>query len=478
MAEVQPTQRTAALAVLCLGVLMIVLDTTIVTVALPSVLADFKVSAAALTWLMNAYMLTFSGFLLLGGRLGDLYGPRRLFMGGISLFSLASLACGLAHTQTTLIIARAVQGMGSAVVAAVSLSLILNLFPEPSGRARAMGIYGFVCAAGGGLGDLLGGLLTKTLGWHWVFLVNVPIGAAVCALCLTLLPRDAPLNTRQQLDVAGAIAITMASTLFVYALVNITTAGWSSTQTIGTFGAATLLLALFVILETHASEPLMPPRLFRLRSFSVANLIGALWSAGTFAWYAIAALYLQRVLGYDPATVGLSFAPGTVLLGLFSAGLSAKVALRFGNRAPLSLGLALIAAGLTIFSRAPTNAIFLSDVLPGMLLLGLGAGIASTPLLLLAMQGVDNSESGLASGIINTAMIMGAAVGLAVFATLADDRTHSLLAQGVPIPAALNSGYHAAFRVAALITATAATISAVTPISNPDPHSALQPRAQ
>jgi EmrB/QacA subfamily drug resistance transporter len=445
----------------CLGVLMIVLDTTIVTVALPSILADLRVSGTSLTWMLNAYMLTFGGFLLLGGRLGDLYGRRRLFLAGISVFTLASLACGLAHTLTGLLIARAGQGLGGAVVAAVSLSLIMNLFSRPAERARAMGIYGFVCAAGSGVGELLGGFLTKTLSWHWVFLVNLPIGIAVYAFCIVLLPRDAPSHGPRQLDVAGAVAITTALTLVVYALVNGNEAGWTSAQTQGLLGVVALLLLLFLSIEIRVREPLMPLRLFRLRNFTTANVLGVLWAAATFAWFVISALYLQRVLGYDPFRVGFAFVPATMIMAAFSAGLSAKIVMRFGIRGPLWIGLLLAAAGLALFARAPLGGAFVVDVLPGMLLLGLGAGMASTPLLLAAMNDVNSKESGVASGIVNTSFMMGGALGLAVLASLADVRTGELQQSGIETVAALNGGYHVAFLVGALLIATAAVLGAL-----------------
>lgn len=454
-------RRLLALYVLCLGVLMIVLDTTIVTVALPSIQSDLRFSRAGLTWVLDAYLLTFGGFLLLGGRLGDLYGQRRLFLAGLAVFTLASLLCGLARTQPELIVARAVQGLGGAVVAAVSLSLVMSLFVEPAERAMAMGVYGFVGAAGGSIGELLGGLLTQSLGWHSVFLVNLPIGIAVCALCIVLLPRDDVLQAPRSHDAAGAIAITASLMIAVYAVVNANDIGWASMRTLSLLGLAVALLLAFLAIESHITQPLVPLRLFLLRNLAAANIVGALWAAGLFAWFVISALYLQRVLHYDPLRVGLAFLPADFIMAVFSAGLSARMVVRFGIRGPLILGLLLAAAGLGLFARAPLSGRFAWDVLPGMVLLGFGGGMAFNPLLLAAMNDVDSHESGLASGVVNTSFMMGGALGLAAVASLADVRTGALLRAGSGPLAALNGGYHLAFWVGTVLSALAALLVAL-----------------
>jgi EmrB/QacA subfamily drug resistance transporter len=465
-----PRQRWLALYVLCSGVLMIVLDTTVVTVALPSIQADLGFSGSSLVWVLNAYMLTFGGFLLLGGRLGDLYGPRRWFLIGLCLFTAASLACGLANSQLTLVAARAVQGLGGAVVTAVALSLIMNLFTEPAERAQAMGIYGFVCAAGGSIGEVLGGFLTNWLGWESIFLVNLPIGIATYVAIGRLLAPDAPAGARKRLDVAGAVTVTLGLMLAVYAIVDGNAAGWGSLQTQGLLAAAVALLALFLVIEARVAEPLMPLRLFRLRNVSIANIVGVLWAAGMFAWFVISALYLQYVLGYDPFKVGLSFLPADVIMAAFSAGLSAKMVMRFGIRGPLWIGLAIAAIGLALFARAPLGGTFVVDVLPGMVLLGLGAGMAFNPVLLAAMNDVGNDESGLASGVVNTSFMMGGALGLAVLASLADARTRGLADAGAETIAALNGGYQFAFLLGAIITASGALIGGLwlRPKTQPD----------
>ncbi|WP_248767319.1 DHA2 family efflux MFS transporter permease subunit [Pseudomonas sp. MWU12-2345] len=453
--------RWLALIVLCLGVLMIVLDTTIVNVALPSIQTDLHFTQTSLAWVVNAYMLTFGGFLLLGGRLGDLYGHRRLFLLGIGFFTLASLACGLAHNQETLIWARAFQGLAAAVVTAVALSLIMDLFSEPADRAKAMGVYGFVCAGGGSLGALLGGVLTSTLSWHWIFLVNLPIGVVVIALSLRLLSKTLNQHPSRDLDVAGALSVTASLMLAVYAIVNGNEMGWTSLRTVAQLLIAVGLLLAFLVIETRVKVPLMPLRLFRLRNLAIANIIGVLWAAAMFAWFFLSALYMQLVLGYTPWEVGLAFLPANLIMAVFSLGISARLVMRFGIRLPLAVGLALAALGLLLFAQAPVDGHFLPNILPGMLLLGLGAGIAFNPLLLAAMNDVAPSESGLASGVVNTAFMMGGALGLAALASLAAARTESHLAAGVSALSALNDGYQSAFLVGAVFAALGAGLAAV-----------------
>jgi EmrB/QacA subfamily drug resistance transporter len=458
--SVEGRTRWLALVVLCCGDLMIVLDVTIVGVALPSIKEDLGFSEASLAWVVNAYLLTFGGFLLLGGRLGDLFGHRRLFLIGIALFTLASLACGLAGSQEFLVGARAVQGLGGAIVSAVALSLIVTLFTEPAERAKAMGVFGFVAAGGGSIGVLLGGILTDVLDWHWIFLVNLPIGVAVFALCIFLLPGSRGQATPGRLDVAGAVTVTASLMLAVYAIVNGNEEGWTSARTIGVLGAAAVLLAIFLSVEARVRSPLVPLGLFRLRNIAVSNVVGVLWAAAMFAWFFLSALYLQLVLGYSPLQVGLAFLPANLIMATFSLGLSAKIVLRFGIRAPLALGLALAGAGLVLFARAPVDGNFAVDVLPSMILLGFGAGMAFNPVLLAAMSDVEQSEAGLASGIVNTSFMMGGALGLAILASAADARTETLLDSGDGMLAALTGGYHVAFIIGAVFAFAAAGIGA------------------
>jgi EmrB/QacA subfamily drug resistance transporter len=450
-------KRWWALIVLCLGVLMIVLDTTIVNVALPSIRTDLKFTETSLVWVVNAYMLTFGGFLLLGGRLGDLYGPRRVFLAGIALFTLASLACGVASSQTMLIAARAVQGLGGAVVSAVALSLIMNLFTEPGDRAKAMGVYGFVCAGGGSVGVLLGGVLTSLLSWHWIFLVNLPIGIGVAMLTMSLIAPSRG-QAGQRLDWAGAASITLSLMLAVYAVVNGNEAGWGSAHTLGLLGAAVVLLVVFIAIEAKIAQPLMPLSLFRHRNLSMANIAGVLWAAAMFAWFFMSALYMQLVLGYTPMQVGLAFLPGNLVMAFLSLGASAKIVMRYGIRRPLAGGLLLAAVGLALFARAPVGGTFVLDVLPAMVLVGLGAGIAFNPLLLAAMNDVGPQDSGLASGVVNTAFMMGGALGLAVLASVAAARTAGVQAAGADAAVALNAGYQLAFAIGAAFAALAGAL--------------------
>lgn len=454
-------QRWLALAVLCLGVLMIVLDTTIVNVALPSIRADLQFTETTLVWVVNAYMLTFGGFLLLGGRLGDLYGHRRLFLAGITAFSLASLGCGLSHTQGALVAARALQGVAGAVVSAVSLSLIMTLFTTPADRAKAMGVYGFVCASGGSIGVLLGGLLTGTLGWPAIFLVNLPIGLLVFIASWRLLPSARGPAVRLRLDLAGAGSITLSLMLAVYAVVDGQAAGWWSARTLGLLAAALLLFAAFIAIERRVAAPLVPLGLFRLRNVATANAAGVLWAAAMFAWFFISALYMQAVLGYSPMQVGLGFLPANLLMAAFSLGLSARIVMRFGLRGPLAAGLGIAALGLAWFARAPVQGQFLLHVLPPMLLLGLGAGVAFNPMLLAAMSDVPPEDAGLASGVVNTAFMMGGALGLAVLASLAAALSAQALAAGLAPAAALHAGYQLALWLGALCAGGASLLCAL-----------------
>jgi EmrB/QacA subfamily drug resistance transporter len=452
--------RWLALLIVCLGDLMIVLDVTIVGVALPSIREDLAFSETSLAWVVNAYLLTFGGFLLLGGRLGDLFGHRRLFIIGIALFTAASLACGLASTQAWLITARAVQGVGGAIVSAVALSLIVTLFTEPAERAKAMGVFGFVAAGGGSIGVLLGGVITDTLAWNWIFLVNVPIGIAVAAASLAVLPGGRAFAPSTKLDVAGAITVTASLMVAVYAIVNGNEVGWGTVRTLGLLGVAALLLGIFLLLESRVAEPLMPLRLFRLRNLSISSVVGILWAAAMFAWFFLSALYMQLVLGYSPLEVGLAFLPGNLIMAVLSLGLSARLVMRFGIRIPLGVGLGFAALGLLLFARAPVDGSFVVDVLPPMILLGLGAGMAFNPVLLAAMGDVPQQEAGLASGVVNTAFMMGGALGLAVLASLAAMRTETLSDSGSAELDALAGGYHVAFMVGAIFAAAAAVLGA------------------
>ena len=452
--------RWLALYVLCLGDLMIVLDGTIVNVALPSIRDDLGFSQTSLAWIVNAYLLTFGGFLLLGGRLGDLFGHRRLFLIGIAIFTLASLACGLATSQEMLVGARAAQGVGGAIVSAVALSLLMTLFTEQGDRAKAMGLFGFVLSGGGVIGVLAGGFLTDLLNWHWIFLVNLPVGVAVYILSLRLLPTGRGPAPHGRVDVAGAITITLALMLAVYAIVNGNEVGWGSAQTLGMLGVSAALFAVFVVLELRVSSPLVPLGLFRNRNVSTSNVLGILMAAGMFAYFFFSALYLQLVLEYSPLEVGFAYLPGTIVWGASSLLLSDRLVMKYGIKPPLLAGLGFMFVALVLLARTPVDGNWAIDILPATLALGLGAGIAFNPILLAAMSGVAPEQAGLASGVVNTSFMMGGAVGLAILASIADARTDTLASAGDAF-AALNGGYHLAFVVGAAFIVASAVVGAV-----------------
>jgi len=453
-------RRWLAFVILCLGTVMEVLDSTIVNVALPSIRTSLHFSESNLAWVVNAYLLTFGGFLLLGGRLGDLFGQRKLFVIGITIFTLSSLGCGLAHSQVILIAARAIQGFGGAIIAAVSLSLIMNLFTQPEERTRAMGYFGFIAAGGGSIGVLLGGFLTSSFDWHWNFLINVPIGIFVFVASFKLLPSSRIEMKHRHLDAMGAITITTSLLLAVYAIVNGNQAGWLSTQTLLLLGFTIVLLGIFIRIESRVRAPLMPLSLFKIRNITISNIICVLWAAAMFAWFFLSALYLQLVLKYSPLQVGLTFLPPNLIMAAFSIGLSAKLVMKFGVKKPIVAGLFLAGIGLALFIRSPIHANFVFDVLPNMILLGLGAGIAFNPVLLSAMNDVKPEESGLASGLVNTSFMMGGALGLAILASIAASQTQKLLLLHIDPIIALNDGYHTAFLVGALFAFIASLLGA------------------
>ncbi|MGB0101575.1 MAG: DHA2 family efflux MFS transporter permease subunit [Nocardioides sp.] len=455
--------RWLALYVLCLGDLMIVLDSSIVNVALPSIQEDLGFSQPALAWVVNAYLLTFGGFLLLSGRLGDLLGNKRVFLGGVVAFTVASVACGLAPSAGWLVVGRAVQGLGGAAVSAVALALIMGLFSDPGERAKAMGVFGFVMSGGGAVGVLLGGVLTGLLSWHWIFLVNVPIGIGVWVAARRVLPADEAAGPRVRIDLLGAVLVTGALMLSVYGIV---------TSTWVLLAGSVILLAAFVLWESRVADPLVPLRLFRLRNVVVSQVVGVLWAAAMFAWFFLAALYLQQVLGYGALEVGLAFIPTSVVMAVCSLRVSDRLVMRFGIRPPLVVGLALASLSLALFSQAPVDGSFLTDVLPSMILLGAGAGIAFNPVLLAAMGDVEPHESGLASGVVNTSFMMGGALGLAVLVSLSTARTESLATSGAAPLEALNGGFQLAFAAGAAFAGVAAVVGGT--LLRPRPMTAPQ----
>jgi EmrB/QacA subfamily drug resistance transporter len=454
-------RRWLALYVLCTGMLMIVVDGTIVNVALPSIQDDLGFSQSNLAWVVNAYMIPFGGLLLLAGRFGDLIGQRKIFLTGLAVFTAASVLCAVGTSQEMLVGARFLQGIGGALTAAVILGMIVTMFPEPKEQAKAIGVFGFVASAGGSFGLLAGGVLTDAISWHWIFFINVPIGIATAYFALKLVDETPGLGMEKGADVPGAALLTAGLMLGVYNTLQISEEGWFATQTLVLGAISAALLAAFVYRQHRIETPLMPLRLFRSRNVSGANVIQALTVAGMFGMFFMGALYMQRVLGYDPLEVGFAFLPATLAMGVMSLKVSDRVNVRFGPKNVVIPSLGLLLLGLLLFARTPVDGNYFVDLMPPMILLGIGAGLAFPGIMMLAMSGVEPQESGLASGLVNTSMQVGGAIGLAVLATLSTDRTDSLLADGESTNAALNSGYHVAYLVGAVLVAIA-IVAAIT----------------
>jgi EmrB/QacA subfamily drug resistance transporter len=451
--------RWMALYVLCVGMLMIVLDATIVNVALPSIQDDLGFSQSNLAWVVNAYLIAFGGLLLLAGRLGDLIGQRRVFLIGLAIFTGASLLCALAQSQGMLIGARFVQGVGGALTSAVILGMIVTMFPEPREQAKAIGVYTFVAVAGGSIGLIVGGVLTEAISWHWIFFVNLPIGIATGLAALRLVEGGEGIGLREGADIPGAALLTGGLMLGVYTILEVEKQGWGSTQTLGLGAVAIALLAAFIARQARIHNPLMPLRLFRSRNVSGANLIQAFLVVGMFGMFFLGALYMQRVLGYGALEVGLAYLPATLVMGTMSFRFSARLNTRYGPKATLIPSMVAIAAGMLLFARTPVEASYVVDLLPPMVLIGLGAGLGFPSLMTLAMSGATPSDSGLASGLVNTSVQVGGAIGLAVLATIATERTDGLLARGESTASALNSGYHLAYLIGAALVAVAIVVA-------------------
>jgi EmrB/QacA subfamily drug resistance transporter len=462
------TNRWLALYVLCAGVLMIVLDATIVNVALPSIKDDLGFSQSDLAWVVNAYLIAFGGLLLLSGRIGDLIGHRRVFLVGLAVFTVASLACAVAQTQGMLIAARFVQGAGGALASAVILGMIVTMFPEPREQAKAIGVYGFVASAGGSIGLLAGGVLTDLINWHWIFFVNLPIGLATGLLALRLVESRPGIGVGEGADIPGAVLVTGGLMLAVYTILGVEEQGWTSAQTLALGAVSVALIAAFVVRQARIPNPLMPLRLFASRNVSGANGVMALLVVGMFGMFFLGALYLQLILGYDPLEVGLAFLPATLVMGTLSLGFTDKLNMRFGPRNVLIAGLFFLLAAMLLFARTPVEGNYWVDLLPLMLLFGVGAGVSFPALMMLAMSGATPSDAGLASGLVNTTAQVGGAVGLALLATLSTERTDSLLASGESANAALNGGFHLAYLIGAAL-GVVAIVAAVTVLRSDKP---------
>jgi EmrB/QacA subfamily drug resistance transporter len=472
--------RRAALVVLCVGMLMIVLDATVVNVALPAIQADLGFTQSRLAWVVNAYLIAFGGLLLLAGRLGDLVSRRSVFLAGLGIFTAASLLCGLAPSQEVLVGARFIQGVGGAMTSAVILGMIVTMFPEPREQAKAIGVYAFVASAGGSVGLLAGGVLTQAVNWHWIFIVNVPIGIATAVLARRLLDKDAGAGFGAGADVLGAALITAALVVGIYTIVEpAAKRGWAAGQTLALGAVALGLLVAFVAREATARSPLVPLRVFRSRAVSGANAIQALAIGGLFGVFFLGALYLQQVLGYDALDTGLAYLPTTLVMGALSVRYADRLIMRFGARRILVPGLVAIAAGLALFARVPVDGSYLADVLPSMILIGAGVGACFPALMSLAMSGAAPEEAGLASGLVNTTGEVGAAVGLAVLATLSATRADNLLAQGAAPAVAATEGYHVGFwaAVGLVVLAIVVAVTALRPERQAGRELALEPVA-
>ena len=457
---------------------MIVLDATIVNVALPSIQEDLGFSQSNLAWVVNAYLIAFGGLLLLAGRIGDLVGQRRVFLTGLAVFTGASLLCAVAQTQGMLIGARFIQGAGGAIASAVILGMIVTMFPDPREQAKAIGVYSFVASAGASIGLLAGGILTEAINWHWIFFVNVPIGIALALFALRLVDDREGIGLDKGADVPGAVLLTAGLMIGVYTLLEAGEQGWGSLQTLGLGGVSLALLALFVARQARISNPLMPLRLFRSRNVTGANLVMALLVVGFFGMFFLGALYMQGILGYSPLEVGLAFLPSCLVMGTLSLGFAERLIMGIGPRSALIAGLASAAAGLLLFARAPVDGAYVTDLFLVMLLLGGGAGLAFPALMTLAMSGATPRDSGLASGFVNTTVQVGGAVGLAVLATLATERTDGLIADGESTASALNSGYHLAFLIGAALTLLAIVVAVVVLRSQPPAEAAEEAEPQ
>src|SRR3954468_20872431 len=447
--------RWVALYVLCTGVLMIVLDATVVNVALPTIKADLNFTQNNLAWVVNAYLIAFGGLLLLSGRIGDLIGHRKVFLVGIGIFTVASLLCGLAQSQEMLIVARFIQGAGGALASAVTLGMIVTMFPAPREQAKAIGVYGFVASAGGSIGLLVGGILTDAISWHWIFFVNVPIGIVTGLLALRLVEGRPGIGLSEGADLPGAVLVTSGLMLAVYTILGVEDNGWGSARTLELAAIAIALVAAFVYRQSRIEKPLMPLRLFHSRNVSGANIVIALMVVGMFGIFFLGALYMQLVLGYSPLQVGLAFLPGSLLMGLMSLGFTDKINMRFGPKNVLITGLSFLLVAMLLFLRTPVDGNYVTDLFPTMICFGIGAGVAFPALMMLAMSGATPSDAGLASGLVNTAGQVGGAIGLALLATVSAERTQTLLAGGKSALEALNGGYHLAYLIGASLTLVA-----------------------
>jgi EmrB/QacA subfamily drug resistance transporter len=458
-AESASRRKWIALVVVCLGQLMMVVDMTIVNVALPVIQRDLRFSQADLTWVVGAYLISYGSFLLLAGRLGDLYGRKRVFLVGVAIFTAASLACGLAEDQVFLIVARFAQGLGGAIATAVIIALIVTDFPRPDERVRAMGAYMFVVTSGGSLGLLLGGGIVQSVDWHWIFMVNLPIGAAVLALGARFIDERRGARAEGGVDIVGSVLVTAAMMVAVYAIVTAADYGWGSEHTLGLGAIAAVLLAAFAAVEANISNPILPLRVLRMRTLLGASVVRGFLVTGMFGSWVLGSLYLEGALGYDAWRTGLAFLPTTLAVGLLSLGTTARLMARLGPERTVLAGLATVVLALLLLTGAGESASYFPGLFGAYALMGVGIGTAMLPLLTIAMSGVPEADAGLASGIVNVSMQLAGALGIAILGTLASDRSEALAGSGATPAAALTGGYHLALEVAALSVAAGIVIA-------------------
>jgi EmrB/QacA subfamily drug resistance transporter len=483
MSAVGPTRsgdrrRWIALGVVCMAMLMNTLDGSVVNVALPVIQRDLHIAQADLTWVINAYLITFGSFLLLAGRLGDLVGRKRVFLSGVTLFTLASALCGLAQDQNLLIAARFVQGLGGAVSSSVIIAMIVTEFPEPAQRAKAMSAYIFVAVGGGSIGLLVGGVVTQLVNWHWIFFINIPIGLATLLLGRALLEESEGIGLDKGVDVLGSITVTAALMLVIYAIVSTPDHGWGSAHTLLFGGAGGVLLPVFFALQARLANPIMPLRILRVPGLASTSIVRGLLASGLFSTFFLGALYLERVRDYSALRTGVAFLPLSLAVGALSAGITARLMTRFGPRRVMLPGLALTAAALLLMSRVGEHSSYFPTMFFALMILGLGAGLAFIPLLAIAMANVPSADAGLASGIVNVSLQMSGALGLAVLGTISTDHARSLVADGHALPNALTGGYQLAFLVGAACVAVGAVLAFAllrTP-PPPPPAPASEPR--
>jgi EmrB/QacA subfamily drug resistance transporter len=466
--------RWWALVVVCLAMFMNALDSSIVNVALPAIQKDLHFTPSGLTWVVTAFLISFGSFLLMAGRLGDLIGRRKVFLTGIVLFTVSSIACGVAQSQTMLVVGRFFQGIGGAFSASAIIAIIVTEFPEPAERAKAMSAYIFVAVGGGSIGLLVGGILTQALSWHWIFFINVPIGIFTFVFGRILIRENVGLGIRTGVDVTGSILVTVSLMVAIYAISTATQYGWLSAHTLGFLGGSAVLLGGFFVLESRLANPIMPLRILRIPTLTRSSIIRGMLATGMFTTFFLGALYLEGVLGYSPVRTGLAFLPMSLTMGILSAGITARLVTRFGDKRVLIPGMVAGTAGLLLLTTLGTDTPYVSVMLPAFLLIGLGAGTAFAPLLSIAMAEVPVADAGLGSGIVNVSMQMASALGLAILSAVATGRSRALEAQGHAADVAMTDGYRMAFLIGAVLVGIG-TVVAVVALDNSGPRPAGTP---